>query len=143
MRGTRVLIVVAALVLTVGARGDNGSANDSSTVTSGTEQPAATIEPSGPGVDPANLAVVAKLTAVPGGRDELADRIESAFPEFEQESGTLVYVVAEDAADADVLWLFEYYRTRRRSTCTWPVTPRSHCKPSSTTSRRCPPRSWS
>ena len=54
--------------------------------------------------------MVAKLTAVPGGRDELADRIESAFPEFEQESGTLVYVVAEDAADADVLWLFEYYR---------------------------------
>ena len=106
----RVLVVAVALVLSAGGCGDDGGGDTDSTVASSTGEPTATIEPSGSGVDPASIAVVARLTALPGGRDELVEQIGSAFPAFEQEEGTLVYMLAEDATEADVLWLFEYYR---------------------------------
>jgi quinol monooxygenase YgiN len=54
-------------------------------------------------------AMIAKLTAADGKRDELAAVLEKIFPTVENESGTEVYVLHEDAADPNVLWFYELY----------------------------------
>ena len=55
------------------------------------------------------VAMVAKLTAADGKREELAAVLEKIFPAVEQESGTEVYVLHEDLGDPNVLWFYELY----------------------------------
>lgn len=56
------------------------------------------------------VAMVAKLTAAEGKREELAAVLEKIFPAVEQESGTEVYALHEDLGDPNVLWFYELYR---------------------------------
>jgi quinol monooxygenase YgiN len=55
------------------------------------------------------VAMVAKLTAIDGKRDELAAVFETLFPAVEKEDGTEVYVLHEDVGDANVIWFYELY----------------------------------
>jgi quinol monooxygenase YgiN len=55
------------------------------------------------------VAMVAKLTATDGKRDELAAVFENIFPAVEQESGTEAYILHEDVGDENVLWFYELY----------------------------------
>lgn len=55
------------------------------------------------------VAMVAKLTAADGKRDELASVLEKIFPAVEQEAGTEVYVLHDDRGDPNVLWFYELY----------------------------------
>ena len=55
------------------------------------------------------VAMVAKLTAVEGKREDLAAALEKIFPAVEQESGTEVYALHEDLGDPNVLWFYELY----------------------------------
>lgn len=57
----------------------------------------------------AKVAVVAKLTAQEGKRDELATALKVMFDAVEQEPGTLTYLLHSDNSDADVLWFYELY----------------------------------
>jgi len=58
----------------------------------------------------AQVAVVAKLTAADGRRDELkavvADLVAAVA---DGEPGTLVYAAAQDNDDPDVFWFYEFY----------------------------------
>lgn len=56
------------------------------------------------------VAVIAKITAAPGKREEVAAALANMFPQVETEEGTEVYVLHDDAANADVLWMYELYR---------------------------------
>ena len=55
------------------------------------------------------LALIAKLTAADGRRDELVTSLEKIFPHVENEAGTLVYALHADAGDANVVWFYELY----------------------------------
>jgi quinol monooxygenase YgiN len=55
------------------------------------------------------VAMVAKLTATDGKRDELAAVFESLFPAVEQEEGTEAYILHEDVGDPNVIWFYELY----------------------------------
>jgi quinol monooxygenase YgiN len=55
------------------------------------------------------VALIAKITAADGKRDELASAFEKIFPAIEQEDGTEVYVLNEDAGDPNVIWFYELY----------------------------------
>jgi quinol monooxygenase YgiN len=55
------------------------------------------------------VAMIAKLTAVDGKRDELAAVLEKIFPAVEQEAGTEAYILNEDLGDDNVLWFYEMY----------------------------------
>jgi quinol monooxygenase YgiN len=54
------------------------------------------------------VAVVAKLTAAPGKRDEVVDVLKDVVAATEQEAGTLVYAMNVEK-DGDVIWFFELY----------------------------------
>jgi quinol monooxygenase YgiN len=56
------------------------------------------------------VAVVAKLTAAPGKRDELIDVFKGLFDAVEAEAGTEIYSLHTDTGDADTVWFFEFYR---------------------------------
>ncbi len=56
-----------------------------------------------------NIAVVVKITAAPGKRDEVARALDNMFPTVEEEAGTLLYILNEDLENPDVLWMYEYY----------------------------------
>ena len=56
------------------------------------------------------VAVVAKMTAASGKRDELVEALGSLHEAVAGEEGTEVYAVHLDAADADVVWFYELYR---------------------------------
>ena len=56
-----------------------------------------------------NIAVVVKITAAPGKRDEVADSLGNMFSAVEGEEGTLLYILNEDLGNPDVLWMYEYY----------------------------------
>jgi quinol monooxygenase YgiN len=56
------------------------------------------------------VAMIAKLTAVDGKRDELAAVLEKIFPAVEHEDGTEVYALHEDLGEPNVLWFYELYR---------------------------------
>ena len=56
-----------------------------------------------------NIAVVVKITAAPGKRDEVAAGLAKMFPTVEDEAGTILYILNEDLGNADVLWMYEYY----------------------------------
>jgi len=56
------------------------------------------------------VAMIAKLTAADGKREELAAVLEKIFPAVEQEDGTEAYILNEDLGDDNVLWFYELYR---------------------------------
>lgn len=55
------------------------------------------------------FAAVVKMILRPGRRSEAVSVFESYLPVVEDEPGTVVYVLAEDSADGDVLWVYEQY----------------------------------
>lgn len=57
----------------------------------------------------AQTSVFVKLTAQPGKRDEAIAALERMLPTVHEEAGTLVYSFHCDAADENVLWVFELY----------------------------------
>jgi quinol monooxygenase YgiN len=57
----------------------------------------------------AKTALIVKMTAAEGKRDEVMQAFESMFAQVEAEDGTELYVVHEDSADANVLWIYELY----------------------------------
>ena len=54
--------------------------------------------------------LIVRLTSAPGRRDELSDRIGGE--DSAQIPGCLSFIVAEDAADLDVLWITEVWTSR-------------------------------
>jgi quinol monooxygenase YgiN len=56
------------------------------------------------------VAMIAKITAAPGKRDEVTRALEAVFPHVEDEDGTELYLLHEDHSDGDVLWVYELYR---------------------------------
>jgi quinol monooxygenase YgiN len=55
------------------------------------------------------VAVIAKLTAQDGKRDDLAQAFEQGIENAQGEEGTLFYILNADVKDANVLWLYELY----------------------------------
>jgi quinol monooxygenase YgiN len=60
----------------------------------------------------AKVAVVARIPAAPGKRDELAKALQTALDTAEREVGTEYYILHADAKDADVLWMYELYTSQ-------------------------------
>ena len=56
------------------------------------------------------VAVLAKLTAKPGQRDELAKALDVALAGAASEEGTIFYILHADTHEPDVLWFYELYR---------------------------------
>lgn len=59
-----------------------------------------------------NVAVVARVTAAPGQRSELAKALQLALDNVESEAGTRLYLLHEARDDDDVLWMYELYDTQ-------------------------------
>ena len=57
----------------------------------------------------AQVVVIAKIPAAPGQRDQLIALMRAGLDAIEAESGTRIYMMHEDAVDADVLWMYEWY----------------------------------
>jgi quinol monooxygenase YgiN len=55
-------------------------------------------------------ALIVKITAAPGKRDEVAQALDPLFEEVKTEDGTEIYVLHDDATNPDVLWVYERYR---------------------------------
>jgi quinol monooxygenase YgiN len=55
------------------------------------------------------VAAIAKLTAQPGKRDELAKGLQVMLDHVQSEAGTLLYILHADNAEADTLWFYELY----------------------------------
>ena len=55
------------------------------------------------------IAVIAKLTARSGRRDDLVAALAPLSEAVEDEAGTEVYAVHLDTGDADVVWFYELY----------------------------------
>lgn len=55
------------------------------------------------------VAIIAKLSAQPGKRDELIAAFHGGLAHAETEPGTQQYILHEDAVDADVVWFYEMY----------------------------------
>jgi quinol monooxygenase YgiN len=58
---------------------------------------------------PARFGAVLQLTAKSGGRDELLRVLTNYTNTLDGEPGTTLYAVAADAADDDVVWLWEEF----------------------------------
>ncbi len=56
------------------------------------------------------VALVAKMTAAEGKRDDLVEALGRLFDAVGVEEGTEVYALHLDAGDADVVWFYEVYR---------------------------------
>lgn len=54
-------------------------------------------------------SLIVKLTAAEGKRSDLAAAFAGAFPHVAAEEGTRYYLLHEDTADANVLWIYEMY----------------------------------
>ncbi len=54
-------------------------------------------------------AVIAKITAQPGKRDELVAGLQGLIDAVDGEPGTLTYVLHTDNADPDTVWFYERY----------------------------------
>jgi quinol monooxygenase YgiN len=54
-------------------------------------------------------ALIVKITAASGKRDDVAAALERMFPQVESEEGTELYILHDDVADPDVLWMYESY----------------------------------
>jgi quinol monooxygenase YgiN len=57
----------------------------------------------------ADVAVVAKIPAQPGKRAELAAALQGALNTAAGEPGTIYYILHEDVADENMLWMYEMY----------------------------------
>src|SRR5262245_28073032 len=57
----------------------------------------------------AKTALIVKITTAPGKRDEVAGKLDGLFQQVEQEEGTELYTLHDDAANPDVLWMYELY----------------------------------
>src|SRR5580658_3892949 len=55
------------------------------------------------------VAVIAKITALPGLRDEVAAVLSEVGKATEGEPGTLFYAMNLDSAEEDVIWFYEVY----------------------------------
>lgn len=55
------------------------------------------------------VAIIAKLPAAEGKRDELAAAFQQAIRNAESEAGTERYILHKDLADENVLWVYEMY----------------------------------
>jgi quinol monooxygenase YgiN len=55
-------------------------------------------------------ALIVKITCASGKRDEVAQALDGLFAEVEKEEGTELYILHDDAANPDVLWMYESYR---------------------------------
>lgn len=55
------------------------------------------------------VGVVAKITAAPGKRAELAQALMTAQEHVAKETGTIHYILNEDATDENLLWMWEMY----------------------------------
>jgi quinol monooxygenase YgiN len=55
------------------------------------------------------VAMVAKMTALEGRRDELVQTLDKLLDAVAGEEGTEVYALHLDAADGDVVWFYELY----------------------------------
>ncbi len=55
------------------------------------------------------ISVIVKLTAQDGKRDEIVSGFGPMMDHVETEEGTLTYILMEDAADENVLRLYEQY----------------------------------
>jgi quinol monooxygenase YgiN len=60
----------------------------------------------------AQVAVVAKIPAAPGKRDELVKAMQVALDSAADEAGTTYYILHTDDKDADALWMYELYTDR-------------------------------
>jgi quinol monooxygenase YgiN len=58
------------------------------------------------------IAVIAKIPAAPGKRAELAAALQAALDTAAGEPGTRYYILHEDSADADMLWMYEMYESQ-------------------------------
>jgi quinol monooxygenase YgiN len=56
-----------------------------------------------------NVAAIAKLTAQPGKRDELAKGLQVMLDQVQSEAGTLLYILHADNDEAETLWFYELY----------------------------------
>jgi quinol monooxygenase YgiN len=54
-------------------------------------------------------AVIAKITAQPGKRDELVSALQAIVAAVADEPGTIEYVMHTDANDPDLVWFYERY----------------------------------
>jgi len=57
----------------------------------------------------AKVAVIAKITALPGKRDEVVAVLNDVVAAVDDEPGTLLYAMNVDKAEADVIWFYEVY----------------------------------
>jgi quinol monooxygenase YgiN len=55
------------------------------------------------------VAVLAKIPAQPGKRDELVDALKAAIDNANTESDTLLYILHTDAKDPDAVYFYELY----------------------------------
>ena len=56
------------------------------------------------------VALVAKMTAADGKRDELVEAFGSLYDAVAGEEGTEIYALHLDAGNEDVVWFYELYR---------------------------------
>jgi quinol monooxygenase YgiN len=56
------------------------------------------------------VALVAKMTAAEGKRDELVEAFGSLYDAVAKEDGTEIYALHVDSGSADVVWFYELYR---------------------------------
>ena len=57
----------------------------------------------------AKVAVIAKITALPGMRDEVVAVLNDVVAATGDEAGTLLYAMNLDKAEEDVIWFYELY----------------------------------
>src|SRR4051794_36854537 len=63
------------------------------------------------------VAVIAKLTAVEGKSEDVAAAIAELVTQVrDAEPGTLVYAAAQDTADSNVFWFYEFYGSAEAAT---------------------------
>ena len=57
----------------------------------------------------ADIAVIAKITAQEGKRDDLVAALQTALDTAQGEPGTLSYILLADQTNAETLWMYEMY----------------------------------
>ena len=55
------------------------------------------------------IAVLAKLTAQPGKRDDLVKAFQGVVENAQNEPGTLAYALHLSQSEPDVIWFYEFY----------------------------------
>lgn len=57
------------------------------------------------------VSLIVKLIAAEGKRDDLAKAFSAAYPHVAEEVGTRYYLLHEDMAEPNVLWIYEMYES--------------------------------